>query len=110
MLPRVLRVSGWRARSAGSGAATSAAVPNVASAGANELIAAADLVDDGRVITGRTSTVGAAFTAEQPRLQALPAEAFDPAVVLSKRVDSRARVSVRQSFYSVPARLAGGGG
>ena len=83
-------------------------VPNVASIAAlNEFIAAADLLDDGRVITGRTSTVGAAFAAEQPVLQPLPAEAFDPVVVLSARVDSRARVSVRQSFYSVPARLTG---
>ena len=40
-------------------------VPTVASlAELNELIAAADAVDDGRVITGRPVTVGAAFAAE----------------------------------------------
>jgi len=59
------------------------------------------------VITGRPVTVGAAFAAEQPMLAALPAEPFDAARLLSARVDGRARVCVRQSFYSVPARYAG---
>src|SRR5664279_4115100 len=34
----------------------------------------------------------------------LPAEAFDPAKLLDARVDKRARISVRQCYYSVPAR------
>lgn len=37
----------------------------------------------------------------------LPVEAFDCARLLAARVDNRARVSVRQCFYSVPARYAG---
>ena len=37
----------------------------------------------------------------------LPAEPFDCARLLQARVDNRARVSVRQCFYSVPARYAG---
>src|SRR5690349_1587240 len=37
----------------------------------------------------------------------LPAEPFDPARLLQARVDSRARVCVRQNYYSVPARYAG---
>src|SRR5262245_29689736 len=37
----------------------------------------------------------------------LPAEPFDPARLLAARVDSRARVCVRQNYYSVPARYAG---
>jgi hypothetical protein len=37
----------------------------------------------------------------------LPGEPFDPARLLEARVDNRARVSVRQCFYSVPARYAG---
>ena len=73
----------------------------------NERVSAADLVDDARVITGRTSTVGAAFALEQPTLGGLPAEAFDPAVVAERRVDHRSRVSVRQCCYSVPARYVG---
>ena len=83
-------------------------VPAVASLAAlNQLIAAADLIDDGRVITGRPVTIAAAFAAEQPALGPLPAEPFDPARLLEARVDSRARVCVRQNYYSVPARYAG---
>ena len=37
----------------------------------------------------------------------LPAEMFDPARLLPARVDSRARICVRQNYYSVPARYAG---
>jgi transposase len=83
-------------------------VPDVASlAGLNELIAAADCSDDARVITGRPVTIAAAFAEELPHLMGLPAEPFDPARLLSARVDNRARVSVRQCYYSVPARYAG---
>ena len=41
------------------------------------------------------------------QLLALPAEPFDPARLLQARVDNRSRVSVRQSFYSVPVRYVG---
>ena len=83
-------------------------VPVVASlAELNDLIAAADATDDERVITGRPITVGAAFAAEKAQLLALPAERFDPAVLLQARVDNKSRVSVRQSFYSVPVRYVG---
>jgi transposase len=83
-------------------------VPKVDSLAAlNERIAAGDVHDDGRVITGRPVTIAAAFAAEAPTLMPLPVEAFDPARQLETRVDNRARVSVRQCFYSVPARFAG---
>jgi transposase len=83
-------------------------VPSVVSLAAlNQLITAADMLDDGRVITGRPLTVAAAFAAEQPALLPLPAEMFDPARLLTARVDGRARVCVRQNYYSVPARYAG---
>jgi transposase len=83
-------------------------VPSVASLVAlNQLIAAADIVDDGRVVTGRPATVAAAFAAEQPAMLPLPAEMFDPARLLQARVDGRARICVRQNYYSVPARYAG---
>jgi transposase len=83
-------------------------VPDVASlAELNQLIAAADLADGSRVITGRPVTIAAAFAAELPHLMPLPAEPFDAARLLEARVDSRARVSVRQCYYSVPARYAG---
>jgi len=83
-------------------------MPAVASLAAlNQLIAAADILDDGRVITGRPVTIAAAFAAEQSAMLALPAEMFDPARLLQARVDNRARVCVRQNYYSVPARYAG---
>jgi transposase len=83
-------------------------VPAVTSLAAlNQLISAGDMVDDGRVITGRPVTVAAAFAGEQLAMVPLPAEPFDPARLLSARVDSRARVCVRQNYYSVPARYAG---
>ena len=83
-------------------------VPTVTSlAELNDLIAAADLLDDNRVITGRPITIGAAFAIESSELMRLPAEAFDCARLLQARVDNRARVSVRQCFYSVPVRYAG---
>ncbi len=83
-------------------------VPGVASlAELNDLIAAGDLLDDERVITGRASTVAVAFAVEQPLLTPLPAEPFDAARLLRARVDGRSRVCVRQNYYSVPARFAG---
>ena len=59
------------------------------------------------MITGRTVTVTAAFAAEEPTLQQLPAEVFDTARLLRPRVDTKARICVRQRFYSVPARYVG---
>ena len=83
-------------------------VPKVASlAELNEVIGSADVADDDRVITGRPITIGAAFVIESAELMGLPAEPFDCARLLQARVDNRARVSVRQCFYSVPARYAG---
>ncbi|WP_413542395.1 Mu transposase domain-containing protein [Citricoccus nitrophenolicus] len=84
-------------------------VPDFASlAELNAFMAAADAADDARRITGRSETVGAAAARELPGLRPLPGEGpFDPALVLSCRVDARSRVCVRQSYYSVPARYAG---
>jgi len=80
-------------------------VPRVASlAELNDLIARGDRRDDDRVITGRSVTIGAAFAAEASALITLPGEAFDPARLLQARVDNRARVSVRQCFYSATTR------
>lgn len=83
-------------------------VPHVESLAAlNELLAAADETDDRRRIAARVETVGAAAARERPALRALPGEVFDVSQTLSCRVDAKARVCVRQSYYSVPARLAG---
>ncbi len=83
-------------------------VPAVASlAELNEVMAAADAADDARRIGARRETVGAAAAREQVLLAALPATRFDPTRALSCRVDTKARVCVRQCYYSVPAHLAG---
>lgn len=83
-------------------------VPHVGSLAAlNEALAAADARDEGRRIAARTETVGAAGARERPLLAPLPVAPFDPAQTLSCRVDAKARICVRQSYYSVPARLAG---
>jgi hypothetical protein len=53
----------------------------------------------------RIRTVGQDFTAEQPLLAPLPAEAFDPGLVLTPRVDRSSRITLRMVKYCVPARL-----
>jgi hypothetical protein len=83
-------------------------VPRVAClAELNQLLAAKLAADDARRIAHRAQTVGEAFTLERARLHPLPAEPFDPARLLSAKVDAKARVCVLQSWYSVPVRLAG---
>lgn len=83
-------------------------VPKVASlAELNELLAACDAADDARHIGARLETVGASAAREQPLLRPLPGTPFDPSMTSSARVDNKARVCVRQSYYSVPSRLAG---
>jgi transposase len=83
-------------------------IPHVGSlALLNAALATADARDDGRRIGGRADTVGQAATREIPLLRPLPVEAFDVALSLSCRVDTKARICVRQSYYSVPARFAG---
>lgn len=82
-------------------------VPRVASlAGLNELLAAGDRADDDRRIARRAETVGEAFAIEAPHLRPLPTVGFECHAELSCKVDTKARVCVRQSWYSVPARLA----
>ena len=83
-------------------------IPQVGSLEAlNAALAAADARDDARRITGRTETIGEAAARETPMLGPLPTEPFDVALRLLCRVDTKARICVRQSYYSVPARYAG---
>lgn len=83
-------------------------VPRVATMAAfDELLARADRRDEERRIAGRRETVGEAFAAERPSLRPLPSEPFDATSPLRLSVDRKARVCVRQRWYSVPARLAG---
>ena len=84
-------------------------VPDVATmVELNELLDRIGAADDAqRHIGGRFLTVAEHGTLDSQALQRLPGEVFDPARELSCRVDSKSRVCVRQSFYSVPIRYAG---
>lgn len=73
----------------------------------NQKLEAADRADLARHIGARRQTVGAMGAADRAALRPLPTESFDAARVVPVRVDAQARVCVRQSFYSVPARFAG---
>jgi transposase len=73
----------------------------------NEMFAAFDVKDDARHVGERATTVAEDFEAERPLLMPLPAEPFDPAVVLNVKVDKSALISVRSVRYSVPASLVG---
>lgn len=73
----------------------------------NTRLAVADTFDQGRRIAARTETVGAAALRELASLRPLPAEAFDVTTLLACKVDAKARICVRQAYYSVPAHLAG---
>ncbi len=73
----------------------------------NEQIKVWEAADDHRRITGHQNNIGVDFAAERPLLRPLPAEAFDPGLVLHPRVDRSSLVTVRMVRYSVPARLIG---
>ena len=73
----------------------------------NERIRIWEAQDDARRINDRIRTIGQDFAAEQPLLAPLPAEAFDPGLVLTPRVDRSAMITVRMVKYSVPARFIG---
>ncbi|MGH9189812.1 MAG: Mu transposase domain-containing protein, partial [Acidimicrobiales bacterium] len=82
-------------------------VPTVGSlAELNVVMAAGDVIDHDRHVGRRAETVGEAASAEAPWLAPLPDIAFDPCAVLSAKVDTKGRICVRQSFYSVPVGLA----
>jgi transposase len=73
----------------------------------NDRIRIWESLDDRRRINDRIRTIGQDFAAEQPFLAPLPAEAFDPGLVLTPRVDRSSMITVRMVKYSVPARFIG---
>ena len=83
-------------------------VPTVASlAELNAKLAAIDEADDQRRINRRLQTIGEDFAFEAPLLRELPDESFEPGLLQTPRVDRHARITVRSSQYSVPARFIG---
>ncbi len=73
----------------------------------NERLATADAKDAHRRIGNRAQTVGHDAALERTLLRPLPTEAFPTWLTLTPQVDRYARVTVRQTLYSVPARLIG---
>lgn len=73
----------------------------------NDRLRGWDARDEHRRITGKTSTVAAEFNADRAALAPLPADRFDPGLVLHPRVDRSSMITVRMARYSVPARLIG---
>jgi transposase len=77
----------------------------------NAFIDDCDDADDARFVVGRGpgagSTVGDLAVADRAGMWALPAGVFATATRGTARVDAKARICVRQCFYSVPARLTG---
>jgi transposase len=83
-------------------------MPDVASLDElNAKIKVWEALDENRRISGHTHTIGHDFTAERPMLRALPAERFEPGLVLHPRVDRSSMITVRMVKYSVPAHLIG---
>jgi transposase len=73
----------------------------------NDRIRVWEAQDERRRINDRIHTIGQDFETEQPFLAPLPAEEFDPGLVLTPRVDRSSMITVRMVKYSVPARLIG---
>lgn len=73
----------------------------------NEKITAIDLAEEDRVLHDRRVSVGFCFREETDLLAPLPFDDFDCGVTLTPKVGRDARITVRQSQYSVPARFIG---
>jgi hypothetical protein len=73
----------------------------------NQRLEAIDAAEDARVVIGAAVPVGQAFTVEAPLLRPLPEEEFDTGITLTPTVANTSRITVRQSYYSVPARFIG---
>ena len=77
----------------------------------NAYLAVCNVKDDARFVTGKGPGAGDSVAGlaifEQGAMWPLPSETFDATTRLTGRVDTKARVCVRQSFYSVPVRHVG---
>lgn len=83
-------------------------VPEVATlAELNEKIAGIDVEEDARHIHGRPRSIGHDFAVEASLLGPLPFDDFDCGLTLTPKVGRDSRITVRQNYYSVPARFIG---
>ncbi|MCX5215648.1 hypothetical protein OG689_41575 [Kitasatospora sp. NBC_00240] len=74
----------------------------------NEQLARIDELEDTRHVHGRPTSIGFDFEAERELLNPLPADPYDCGLDLTPTVHRNGRITVRQSYYSVPARFIGG--
>ncbi|MFJ2344034.1 Mu transposase domain-containing protein [Streptomyces antimycoticus] len=83
-------------------------VPDVASLEElNARLTTIDEAEDERMLRGKLTTVGFNFRIEQDELAPLPAEDFECGITLTPKVERTSRITVRQCYYSVPARFIG---
>ncbi|MER6682553.1 IS21 family transposase [Streptomyces olivaceoviridis] len=73
----------------------------------NERLAAIDVAEDARHVHGRPTSLGFDFEAERERLRPLPADGYDCGIDLTPTVARNSRITVRQCYYSVPAKFIG---
>ncbi|MGK5627951.1 Mu transposase domain-containing protein [Streptomyces sp. URMC 123] len=73
----------------------------------NERLAAIDADEDARHVHGRPTSIGFDFEQERPLLQPLPADGYDCGIDLTPVLHRNGRVTVRQCYYSVPAKFIG---
>ncbi|MFD5236082.1 IS21 family transposase [Streptomyces tendae] len=73
----------------------------------NERLAAIDVAEDARHVHGRPTSIGFDFEAEKELLRPLPADDFDCGIDLTPTVARNSRITVRQGYYSVPAKFIG---
>jgi len=70
--------------------------------GLNQLLSAGSMEEQGRMIAGRTQTIGAAMIAEQEHLLPLAEEGFDLASLHFPHIDASGCAKVLTNFYSAP--------
>ncbi|MFF2655710.1 IS21 family transposase [Streptomyces sp. NPDC058045] len=73
----------------------------------NERLAAIDVAEDARHVHGRPTSIGFDFEQERELLRPLPADGYDCGIDLTPVVARNGRVTVRQCYYSVPAKFIG---
>lgn len=73
----------------------------------NRRLEAIDAAEDARIVIGAPVTIGQAFAVEARLLRPLPEDEFDAGITLTPTVANTSRISIRQCYYSVPARFIG---
>jgi transposase len=63
--------------------------------------------EDGRVMTGRTQTIGELFAMEKPMLIPLPPQRFAAGIVRTAKVTPRSWISLGTNMYSAPVAWVG---